>query len=80
MKCDLIHGSEVCAKPNPILYSFVPNKPSGYKVFYQLETIHYEKVNKSVLNTIPFYLEDDNHKEVNFNGETFTFTLHMIKI
>ena len=27
-----------------------------------------------------FYLEDDNNKEVNFNGETLTFTLQMIKI
>ena len=37
-------------------------------------------MNKSVLNTITFYLEDDNNKEVNFNGETLTFTLQMIKI
>ena len=27
-----------------------------------------------------FYLEDDNNEEVDFNGETLTFTLQMIKI
>ena len=37
-------------------------------------------MNKSVLNTITFYLEDDDNKEVDFNQETLTFTLQMIKI
>ena len=39
-----------------------------------------KKINKSVLNTITFYLEDDNNEEVEFNGETLTFTIQMIKI
>ena len=37
-------------------------------------------MNKSILKTITFYLEDDNTEEVDFNGETLTFTLQMIKI
>ena len=80
LKCDAIDGSVVNGIRQPILYSFVLDKPSGYKVFCEPETIHYKKINKSVLNTITFYLEDDNNKEVNFNGETLTFTLQMIKI
>ena len=80
LKCDVINGSVVNGVRQPILYSFVLDKPSGYKVFCQPETIHYKKINKSVLNTITFYLEDDNNKVVNFNGETLTFTLQMIKI
>ena len=64
----------------PILFSFVLDKPSGYKVFCEPETIHYKKINKSVLNTITFYLEDNNQQEFIFNGETLTFTLQMIKI
>ena len=39
-----------------------------------------KKINKSVLNTITFYLEDDKNEEVNFNGETLTFTLQLVKI
>ena len=31
-------------------------------------------MNKSVLITITFYLEDDNHEEFNCFGETLTFT------
>ena len=74
LKCDIINGSVMNGIRQPILYSFVLDKPSGYKVFSEPETIHYKKINKSVLNTITFYLEDDNNEEVNFNGETLTFT------
>ena len=80
LKCDVIDGSIQDGVRQPILFSFVLDKPSGYKVFCQPETIHYKKINKSVLNTITFYLEDDNNEEVDFNGETLTFTLQMIKI
>ena len=80
LKCDCIDGSIQDGIRQPILYSFVLDKPSGYKIFSEPETIHYKKINKSVLNTITFYLEDENNKEVDFNGETLTFTLQMIKI
>ena len=66
LKCDCIHGSIQDGIRQPILYSFVLDKPSGYKIFSEPETIHYEKINKSVLNTITFYLEDDNNEEKNF--------------
>ena len=80
MKCDVIDGSLVNGITQPILYSFVSDIPAGYKVLCEPETFLYEKLNKSVLNTITFYLEDDNNEEVNFNGETLTFTLQLIKI
>ena len=80
LKCDCIDGSLVNGIRQPILYSFVLDKLPGYKVFCEPETIHYKKINKSVLNTIKFYLEDNDRKEVDFNGETLTFTLQMIKI
>ena len=80
LKCDVIDGSVVNGLRQSILYSFVLDKKPGYKVFSQPETIHYKKINKSVVNTITFYLEDGNNKVVEFNGETLTFTLQMIKI
>ena len=80
MKCDAIDGSIQDGLRQPILFSFVLDKPSGYEVFCQPETIHYKRIKKSVLNTITFYLEDDNNEEVDFNQETLTFTLQMIKI
>ena len=80
LKCDCTDGSIQNGVRQPILFSFVLDKPSGYKIFREPETIHYKKINKSVLNTITFYLEDDNNEEVNFNENTLTFTLQMIKI
>ena len=79
LKCDVIDGSVVNGLRQPILYSFVLDKKAGYKLFSELETIHYKKINKSVLNIITFYLEYDNNEEVNFNGETLFFTLQMVK-
>ena len=78
-KCDCIDGSIQNGLRQSILFSFVLDKPAGYKVFCESETIHYKKINKSVLNTITFYL-DNNNEEVDFNQETLTFTLQMIKI
>ena len=72
LKCDIIDGSVVNGLRQSILYSFVLNKPSGYKVIREPETIHYKKINKSVLNTKTIYLEDDNKEKVNFKGETLT--------
>ena len=72
LKCDVIYGSVVNGLGQPILYSFVLDKPSGYKVFSQPETVHYKKI-KSVLNKITFYLEDDNNEEVEFTGGNIYF-------
>ena len=80
LKCDCIDGSIQDGVRQPILFSFVLDKPSGYEMSFQPETLHYKKINKSILNTITFYLEDVNNKEVDFNSETLTFTLKMIKI
>ena len=55
LKCDCIDGSIQDGVRQPILFSFVLDKPGGYKVFCEPETIHYKKINKSVLNTITFY-------------------------
>ena len=80
LKCDCIDGSIQDGVRQPILFSFVLDKPAGYKVFCEPETIHYKKINKSVLNTITFHLEDDYNEIVDINSEKLTFTLQMIKI
>ena len=80
LKCDCIDGSIQDGVRQPILFSFVLDKPSGYKFFCEPETIHYKKINEAVLNTVIFYLEDNNNEEVNFNGEMLTFSLQTIKI
>ena len=80
LKCDVIDGSVVSGLTRLIQFSFGSDKRPGYKVFCERETVHYKKRNKSVLNTITFYLEDDDRKKIDFNGETLTFTLQLLKV
>ena len=56
LKYDVIDGSVVNGLRQPILFGFVLDKPAGYKVFCEPETMHYKKINKTVLNTISFFL------------------------
>ena len=80
LKCDVIDGSVEHGIREPVLFSFVLNKSAAYKVFCQPETIHYKKINKSVWNTITFYLENNNNEDVDCNQKVLTFTLQLIKI
>ena len=73
LKCDVIDGSVVCGLRQPILYNFVSDKQLGYKIFCEAETIHYENIIASVLNTKTLDLEDGDHKEFKFSGEVLTF-------
>ena len=43
LKCDVINGSIVDGLRQPILFGFVLDTPSGYKMFCEPETIHYKK-------------------------------------
>ena len=58
-----LDGAVLKGARQPIFFSFVLDKPAVYKVCCEPETILCKKINKSVLNTIAFYLEDDNDKE-----------------
>ena len=79
LKCDCIDGSIQDGLGQPFLFSFVLDKPNGYKIFVGLKQFTTKK-NKSVWNTITFYLEDNNNAEVDFNQEVLTFALQMIKV
>ena len=77
--CDVIDGSEANGLSKPTLFSFLLYERPIYKAFSEGETAHYERINKSVWNSITLNLEDEYHKENIFNGETLTFTLQSIK-
>ena len=62
MNCDVIKGSIIHGVQQPILCGFHLDKPPGYKFFCEPETI--KKIDKCVLITITFYLENDDHEEI----------------
>ena len=80
LKCDCVDGSIVSGIREQILFSFYLSAPPGYKIIKEPNIILYKKINKTRLDSIQFFLEDNNHNPVDFNGETLTFTIHIIKI
>ena len=56
-----------------ILFSFNLSSPPGYKIIKEPTIILW-------LDSIQFFLEDSNHNPVDFNGETLTFTIQIVKI
>ena len=80
LKCDCIQGSIVNGIREPILYSLTLSSPPGYKIYKEPRVKLLKKINKSVLSHIIFYFEDDEHKPVDFNGETVSFTCQLVKI
>ena len=80
LKCDCVDGSTVNGIREQILFSFNLSAPPGYKIIKEPNIILYKKINKTRLDSIQFFLEDNNHNPVDFNGETLTFTIQIIKI
>ena len=80
LKCDCVDGSIVDGIREQILFSFNLSCPPGYKIIKEPNIILYKKINKTRLDSIQFFLEDNNHNPVDFNGETLTFTIQIIKI
>ena len=79
LKCDCIQGSIVNGIRESILFSFDLSSPPGHKIYKEPRVKLFKKVNKSVLSHITFYFEDDDHKTVDFNKETISFTCQLIK-
>ena len=80
LKCDCVDGSIVNGIREQILFSFNLSAPPGYKIINNPTTLLYKKINKTRLDQIQFFLEDSNHNPVDFNNETLTFTIQIIKI
>ena len=80
LKCDCINGSIVNGTREPILYSFALSSPPGHKIYKEPRIKLFKRVNKPVLSHITFYLEDDDHRPVDFNKEIISFTCQLVKI
>ena len=80
LKSDCIQGSIVNGIREPILYSFALSSPPGHKIIKEPRGKLFKTINKSILSHITFYLEDGDHKSVEFNVETIGFTCQLNKI
>ena len=80
LKCDCVQGSIVYGLREPILYSFVLSSPPGHKIYNEPRIKLFKRVNKPVLSHITYCLEGDDHRPVDFNGETISFTCQLAEI
>ena len=80
LKCDCVDGSIVNGIREQSLFSYILSAPPGYKIIKEPNIILYKKVNRTRLDSNQFLLEDSNLNAVDFNSETLTFTIQIIKI
>ena len=74
LKSDCIDGSIVNGIREPIFYCFALVKPSCHKIYKEPRIKQFKKINKSVLSHFTSYVEDDDHRPVDFNGEIISST------
>lgn len=77
VNCDIIEGSYLNGMQEPVLYSFFPDVPPGYKMNEKPNTVIYLPVTIPTINSIHIWLTDQNHKPLNLRGETITIRLHL---
>ena len=80
LKADCTNGSVLNGIREPFLYCFGLDKPPGDKIYQKPRIKFFKKINKFVSSHIAFYLEYDDRKALDFNGEPISFTCQLIKI
>ena len=80
LKSDCNIGSFINAVRELIIINLALVQPPGPKIYKKPRIKLFIKNNNTVLSQITFYLEDDDHKPVDFNEETINFFCQLIKI
>ena len=72
VNCDLVSGSFVNGSHEPVLYSFFPNVPPGYKVIETPGSPVYLPISQNYIESIRLWLTDQDRNAINLRGETLT--------
>ena len=80
LKCDCVDGSIAYGIREQIFISFNLSASLGYKIIKELNSILYKKINKTRLDSLQLFLEDNNHHPVDFKSETLPFTIQNVRI
>lgn len=75
VNCSIIEGSFLNSVQKPILYSFFPNVPPGYKIVEKPNSVVYLPVTMPAVNAIAVWLTDQNGNLLNIRDETVTISL-----
>ena len=80
LKCDLVDGSILMELQNKSCLVSIFVLLQNRKLKKEPTTVLCRKINKSRLDKIQCFLENDNNNPVNFNNETLTFSFQIIMI
>jgi hypothetical protein len=75
VNCDVVTGSYVNTSQKPVLYSFFPNVPPGYKVVETPGTPIYLPLTQTCIETMRLWLTDQERRPLNLRGETLSVWL-----
>jgi hypothetical protein len=64
-------------RKQPVLYSFFPDVPPGYKIVEKPNAIIYLPISSPVLDEIKIWLTDQNRDVLNIREEVITLRLHL---
>lgn len=78
--CSVVGGSYLNNSQHPILYTFFPNVPPGYKIVEKPNSPLFLPVTLPVINSMKIWLTDQNGKILNTRGETITLKLQLRSI
>lgn len=75
--CNLIANSYDNGKPVHVLHTFTTKVDPGFKINESPTNAIYLPINKKHINEIIVEIQDQDGKDVNFNDELITITLHL---
>ena len=75
VNCYIITGSYVSSYQKPVLYSFFPNVPPGYKIIESVGSQIYLPISQNYIDNIRVWLTDQDGNEVNLRGVTLNIWL-----
>lgn len=77
VNCSVIEGSYLNEDKKPIIYSFFPNVPPGYKIVENPQSPIFLPVNIHHIDKIRIWITDQNGRKINIRGEAITIRLHL---
>lgn len=77
---NIINGSFVNGKQEPVIYSFFPNVAPGYKIIETPSSPVYLPVNLNTIRDLNCKVTDQRGRILNLRGETITIRFHLKQV
>lgn len=79
VECNIIRGSYINDKPAHTIHEFSLKVPPGYKIIEVPKNVIYFPVTVKSISSVNIVCVDQEHRPINFQGETVTVRLHIKK-